>query len=300
MVSLRRRPAVSTGDTRALRRVALRTSGVRFLLVASALALLAAAFAFTRGLEEQRSGLVPPGSSTVLVLDVSLSISEADFRRSRRLVERLVGSRTPVGLVVFSDVPYELLPPGTPARELRPMLRFLTPTGSHLPPNPWTNSFSQGTRISASLDLAEEMLRRDRIKKGSILLASDLQTAPTDYGDLGRTLARLRRSGITVRALPLSASSDGITLFERLLGQDAFLPSIEPSRGPVPQIKSSLHGKTPVGILVAGSLLFLILALHERFAGRLTLPRAKRSGRRSLFARPVTSVSQQASTELGS
>jgi hypothetical protein len=299
MLSLRRRPAVSSGDTRSFRRAALRTGGIRWILVASALGLLAAAFVFARGLEEQQSGLVPPGSSTVLVLDVSLSISEPDFRRSRRLVERLVGSRTPVGLVVFSDVPYELLPPGTPARELRPMLRFLTPIGSHLPPNPWTTSFSQGTRISASLELAREMLRRDRVKDGSILLASDLQTAPTDYGDLGRSLARLRRSGIPIRVLPLSPSSDGITLFERLIGPEVFLTSIEPSAGPVPQIKASLHGKTPLGILVAGSLLFLALALHERFAGRLTLPRTRRSGRRRFFPRRAGAI-PPTSTEVSS
>jgi hypothetical protein len=274
MVSLiRPAPAVSTADARAFRRVTWRTNGVRWLLAAAALGLLAAAFAFARGLEEQRSGLVPPGSSTVLVLDVSLSISEADYRRSRRVVERLIGSRTPVGLIVFSDVPYELLPPGTPSAELRPLLRFLTPSGAHLPPNPWATGFSQGTRISVSLDLAQQMLRRDRVKKGSILLVSDLQTAPTDYGDLGRSLARLRRSGVPVRVVPLSPSSDGLTLFERLLGREAFLPTIERSTGPVPRIESSLHGKMPLGIVVACSLLFLALAAHERFGGRLTLPR---------------------------
>ena len=268
-----RQPAVATSDARAFRRVTLRTQALRTGLVAIALALLAAAFLSARGLEEQRSGLVPPGSSTVLVLDVSLSISEADFRRSRRVVEKLIGSRSPVGLVVFSDVPYELLPPGTPSTELRPILRFLTPDGGRLPPNPWATSFSQGTRISASLDLAQEMLLRDRVKNGSILLASDLQTAPTDYGDLGRTLSRLRGSGIPVKVLPLSASSDGVTLFERLLGPEAFLTSISPSEGPVAEITSSLHGKTPLGLLLAASLLFLVLAAHERFAGRLTLPR---------------------------
>ena len=279
MASPFKAPAVSLGDIRSFRRATVRTQGIRFAIVAAALASLAAAFVFARGLEEQQSGLVPPGSSTVLVLDVSLSISEADFRRSRRIVEKLIGSRSPVGLVVFSDVPYELLPPGTPSTELRPILRFLTPAGGHLPPNPWTTSFSQGTRISASLKLAQEMLRRERVKDASILLASDLQTAPTDYGDLGRTLAQLRRSDIVVRVLPLSPSSDGITLVERLLGPEAFLATIEPSQGPVPEITSSLHGKTPLGLLVAGSLLFLALALHERYGGRLLLPRPRRRTR---------------------
>jgi hypothetical protein len=275
-VALRRRaPAVSTVDTRALRRVALRTGTTRWVLAAAALGLLALAFAFTRGLDQTRSGLVPPGSSTVLVLDVSLSITESDLRRDRRVVERLIASRTPTGLVVFSDVPYELFPPGTPAAELRPMLRLLTPENGHLSPNPWNSSFTAGTRISAALDLARQMLRRDRVKDGSILLVSDLETAPTDYGPLGAVLSRLRRSSIPVRLVALSPSSDAVTLFQSLLGREAFLAPVEPSPGTVPRIKSSLRGRTPIGLLAAGVFLFLVLAAYERFAGRLALPRAR-------------------------
>jgi hypothetical protein len=271
----RRAPAVSTVDTRALRRVALRTGTTRWVLAATALGLLALAFAFTRGLDQTRSGLVPPGSSTVLVLDVSLSITESDLRRDRRVVERLIASRTPTGLVVFSDVPYELFPPGTPAAELRPMLRLLTPENGHLSPNPWNSSFTAGTRISAALDLARQMLRRDRVKDGSILLVSDLETAPTDYGPLGAVLSRLRRSSIPVRLVALSPSSDAVTLFQSLLGREAFLAPVEPSPGNVPRIESSLRGRTPIGLLTAGALLFLVLAAYERFAGRLALPRAR-------------------------
>jgi hypothetical protein len=275
-VALRRRaPAVSTVDTRALRRVALRTGTTRWVLAATALGLLALAFAFTRGLDQTRSGLVPPGSSTVLVLDVSLSITESDLRRDRRVVERLIASRTPTGLVVFSDVPYELFPPGTPAAELRPMLRLLTPENGHLSPNPWNSSFTAGTRISAALDLARQMLRRDRVKDGSILLVSDLETAPSDYGDLGQVLTRLRHASIPVRLVALSPSSDAVTLFQSLLGREAFLAPVEPSPGNVPRIESSLRGRTPIGLLTAGALLFLVLAAYERFAGRLALPRAR-------------------------
>jgi hypothetical protein len=275
-VALRRRaPAVSTVDTRALRRVALRTGTTRWVLAATALGLLALAFAFTRGLDQTRSGLVPPGSSTVLVLDVSLSITESDLRRDRRVVERLIASRTPTGLVVFSDVPYELFPPGTPAAELRPMLRLLTPENGHLSPNPWNSSFTAGTRISTALDLARRMLRRDRVKDGSILLVSDLETAPTDYGDLGQVLTRLRHASIPVRLVALSPSSDAVTLFQSLLGREAFLAPVEPSPGNVPRIESSLRGRTPIGLLTAGALLFLVLAAYERFAGRLALPRAR-------------------------
>jgi hypothetical protein len=276
MVALPSRPAIPSGDTRALRRIALRTSAVRWLLAAAAVGLLALALLFTRGLDQQKSGLVPTGKSTVLVLDVSLSITEGDLLRARRVVERLIAARTQTGLVVFSDVSYELLPPGTPASELRPLLRLLTPVGGRLPPNPWNRTFTAGTRISASLDLARRMLRRDRVKDGSILLVSDLETAPTDFEDLGRTLSKLRRSSIPVRLVPLSPSSDAVNLFQSLLGRDAFLAPVEPSAGEVPRIESALRGRTPVGLLAAVCLLFLALGAHERFAGRLALPRENR------------------------
>jgi hypothetical protein len=177
--------------------------------------------------------------------------------------------------VVFSDVAYELLPPGTPSSEMRPMLRLLTPEGGHLPRNPWNTSFTAGTRISTALDLARRMLRRDRVKDGSILLVSDLETAPSDYDALGGVLSRLRRSSIPVRLVPLSPSSDAVTLFQRLLGPEAFLTEVQPSTGNVPRIESTLRGRTPIGLLLAACLLFVVLAAYERFAGRLTLPRAR-------------------------
>jgi hypothetical protein len=274
MDALTRRPrAIPSVDTRPLRRAAWRARALRTVLVAAALALAAASFAYARGLDEQRNGLVPPGKSTVLVMDVSLSITESDLRRSRRVVEQLIRAGTPTGLVLFSDVSYELLPPGTPAADLRPLLRLLTPEGGRLPHNPWTTGFTAGTRISESLQLALHMLRRDRVRNGSILLVSDLETAPSDFEDLGRVLSRLRRSPYTVRLVPLSPSSDAIHLFESLIGHDAFLKPVEPSTGAVPRVESTLRGRTPIGLLIAGVLLFLVLAAHERFAGRMALPR---------------------------
>jgi hypothetical protein len=81
-----------------------------------------------------------------------------------------------------------------------------------------------------------------------------------------------------VRVVPLSPLSDGVKLFETLLGREAFLDSIEPSAGDVPRIESSLHGRLPLGLLVTGALLFLALASHERYASRLALPRASGRG----------------------
>ena len=69
----------------------------------------------------------------MVVVDLSLSIADEDYHTVRRAFRRLVAENASIGLVVFSDVPYELLPPGTPASELEPMLRLLVPPGSGRP-----------------------------------------------------------------------------------------------------------------------------------------------------------------------
>jgi hypothetical protein len=268
-----RRRAIPTGDLGPLRRIVLRTRLLTVVLAGLACTLLTAAFASARGLDQQKSGVVPPSPSAVVVLDLSLSITDSDYRIMRGAIERIIASRTPAGLVVFSDVPYELLPPRTPASELRPLLRLLTPTpDGKLPPNPWNANFTAGTLISAALQLAQRMLVNNHIKGGSILLASDLQTAPTDYDALGRTLNRLRSSSTTVKVIPLEAESDGVKLFQSILGPQAFVNGIKPSPGGVPKVTTVLRGRMPVGLLIAGILVFATLAAYERFAGRLALP----------------------------
>ncbi len=273
MALLRRRPrAIPSSDAGALRRIRIRTTIVRVLLAAVACGLLVAALLFARDLEPRSNEFVPGGRSGVVVIDVSLSIVNRDYARVRGVIERVIASDNPVGLVVFSDAAYELLPPRTPAKELQPLLRFFTLDGDRLPPNPWTPSFQAGTRISTALDLAEEMLRRDRVSPASILLISDLETAPSDFTDLGKTLSRLRRSPTTVRVVPLSATSDGLTFFGGILGREAFVEPVEPAAGEERTIEVSLSGETPIGLLLASALVFLVLAAHERFAGRLALP----------------------------
>ena len=269
----RRRAAIDTHDVAALRSVARRTRLVRLVLAVAAVAALVATVASARSLDAQRKTIVPSGSTGVIVLDVSLSIANnyGDVRRSLRNV---VDGDAPVGLVVFSDVPYELLPPGTPASELEPVLGVLTPPARGDPPTPWTQSFRGGTRISDALELAGRMLRREHVENGSIVLISDLQTAPDDVTALARTIDGLKSRGVAVRVVPIGALSDGRLLFRRLLGEDAFS---EPTRSidndPRP-LRSADSAGLPVGLLTLATVFFLALAAHERYASRLALPRS--------------------------
>ncbi len=205
-------------------------------------------------------------------------MAEILARMDGAAVRRLIDDDGSVGLVIFSDLAYELLPPGTPASELRPLLRYLVPrratrVDAGLPVNPWSESFSAGTRISSALELARDMLVRDRVKNGSILLLSDLVTAPEDVPELARTLHALRQS-ITIRVVPLRPLKAGRTVFEELLGRSAL---IAPSQLRNPQrVSTKSEVELPAGFLVLGGFLLAVLAAHERFAGRLVLPRARR------------------------
>lgn len=268
----RRAPVIDSHDAGALRVAARRTRLLRLVLAAAAVLLLAAAASSARGLDARERGLLPSGSSGIVVLDLSVSIAEADYGDIRRVLRRLIDTGAPVGLVVFSDVAYELLPPGTPAAELRPLLRLVVPPGSGHPANPWSQTFRAGTRISSALALAREMLERDRAEDGSILLVSDLETAPEDVPLLARTLQALGRDSIPVRVVPLSPSSGGRLIFEGLLGKDAFAA---PAETPRPRLlRSEARSRVPVGLLVLGGLFFAALAANERFGGRLALPAA--------------------------
>lgn len=272
----RRVDAVDSHDVGALQAAVRRARFLRLALVAAALLLLGAAAASARGLETRERGLLPEGSTSVVVVDLSLSIADEDYNLVRRALRRLIAENARVGLVVFSDVPYELLPPGTPASEMRPMLRLLVPPRLGPPVNPWTQSFRAGTRISVALELAREMLERDGARDGSILLVSDLETAPDDLPQLARTVEELRSSAITLRVFPIAPSSDARLIFGGLLQESAFVAPLD-SQGAIP-IPSEARSRAPAVLLVLGGLLFATLALHERFAGRLGLPRPGRAG----------------------
>ena len=171
---------VDTHDVGAFPTAAWRARILRIAFALAAVMLVAGAAWSMRGLETRERGLLPSGTTGVVVVDLSLSITDNDYDTLRGAFRRLIAEDASIGLVVFSDVAYELLPPGTPASQLRPVLRLLVPPRLGQPVNPWTQTFRAGTQISAALLLARTMLERDGVKDGSILLVSDLETAPDD------------------------------------------------------------------------------------------------------------------------
>ena len=176
--------AFPSAETGPLRRVVRRTTIIRFALALALVAALALAFLAARDSDVRHAPLVPSGTTGVVVLDLSASVYEAAFGSTLQKMARQ-GERA--GLVVFSDSAYEVLPPGTPGRELLSFLRFFRPdpnstTGS-FPPNPWQD-FRAGTRISAGLSEAHAFLVYAGAR-GSILIVSVWRSSPTRWRGWG-------------------------------------------------------------------------------------------------------------------
>lgn len=265
--------SVATHDVAALRGVVNRTTAIQLVLAVLALALVLAAAASARNPNTTDRALIPQDRVGIVVLDLSLSITDTDYNVIRRTLRRIIAEEASIGLVVFSDVPYELLPAGTPARELKPLLRLLIAPRLGPAQTPWTQTFRAGTKISVALDLAKSILERDGIEAGSILLVSDLETAPDDVPALARTVAAIDLAGVKLRVVPLAPSSDAVSLFGGLLDKDALAAFAQGAPQAERPDAGSAGVELPTGLLALGALVFLLLAAHERFAGRLRLPR---------------------------
>ena len=110
---------------------------------------------------------------------------------------------------------------------------------------------------------------------GSILLLSDLETAPDDVPSLARTIAEVDRAGIRLRVAPLAPSAEALSLFEGLLEKDAIDGFAQQSPDTTEPDAGTAGVEIPTSLLVLGALALLFLAAHERLAGRLALPRAR-------------------------
>lgn len=270
--AFRRTVAVPYGDIAALRGPARRTRLVRIAVAVGLVAVFAAAAVAARGSERGTSDIVPRGTTSVVVIDLSKSIIDRELAMVGTTLRRLIATDTPTGLVIFSDVAYELLPPRSPASALVPILRFFVPVKGVYPANPWQTTFRAGTKISAALELAHQMLLESGIAHGSIVLVSDLETAPSDYASLTQTLVRLREEHVAIRAVPLIASEHAKQLFTSVLGPGYLLPTPSAVAQTSTTVKRSVDARVPVLLLAMGGLLLIGLAANERWCTRLALP----------------------------
>jgi len=215
--------AIPLADAPALRLSARRTFAVRTVLAAIGVAAVVVFLLASRHPHTQTIVPLPAHADTVLVLDLSASISSDTFSRIGGTLAALSRTGGRFGLVVFSDEAYEALPPGTRAADLAPLVRYFTlPPQSHpgfaptFPANPWENTFSGGTRISAGMELAHAIAASGH-PPATVVLVSDLDDNPSDLTKLESVLLAYRRDRVPVRIVGLNPSPQDTEFFQRVL-----------------------------------------------------------------------------------
>lgn len=301
----RRPQAIPVADALELDANVRRTALIRFALAGVLLAALVLAVLFGRDPDKRARTLFPGSESGVLVLDMSASVGSPG-RNFVRPIEYLSKTGQDFGLVLFSDVAYEAVPPGTSSSELAAYLRIFKPPiqpcefppGSPCPPgtkrmtpaelrqarnrgreqNPWSETFRGGTRISSGLGLAREILAREKLTRRGVLLVSDLDDSLFDVPALTRELITYKAQGIPLHVVSLRAFNDDRLYFRRLIGREAFVRRANLSPRTAARKPVRTAEAFPVDLAAVGLVALLLLALNEHYCGRLTW---RRMGERS-------------------
>ena len=268
-----------------------RTRRVRVALALLAVSLLAAALLVSRDLHALPTSYFATGSGGVVVLDLSTSVDAQKSQRVQRVLQSLSETEGRVGLVVFSDSAYEMLPPDTRSEELRPMLRFFAagPGPAYRVPgrfgrrggasqaptpqreeSPWSLTFRGGTRISTGLAEARAVIEREGNRSLSVLLLSDLDNSGFDTSALTEELLTYERDGIDLRVIPLFPAPEDRDLFAHVAGKGVFVDRAELLQNTTVRETLTLVGSSPWALVLAAAALLMLLALNERWCARLT------------------------------
>jgi hypothetical protein len=256
---------IPLADAPSLRDVARRTDVVRLVLAALLLALVGTLAVLGGHARVRTLHLLPPGSTAIVALDLSASVSEDTYARIGATLADLAASDGRYGLVVFSGTAYEALPPGTRAAELEPLVRYFTlpeqKTPGFLPTypvNPWSRTFSAGTRISSGLELARRLALDTRLHRPGVILISDLSDDPADLRRVALTILAYRRDRIPLQIVGLNPVPADAEFFRRLLGPKtaisaARLPgetSVVSGRGGFPWVLAALAVAVAAALVV--------------------------------------------------
>ena len=265
--------AIPLADAGLFAPAARRTLLVRAALAALATSAIVAAALVARTPNSQTIVALPNHADTIVVLDLSASISSDTYSRIGATLSSLASSRGRYGLVVFSDTAYEALPPGTPAQDLVPLVRyFILPKQATpgfaptYPPNPWQAGFSAGTQISRGLELAHTIATAGGAKRPAVVLVSDLDDDPGDLTRLASIVLAYRRDGIPLRVVGLNPSPQNAAFFQRLAGPTTpIVQSGASAPGPQPRNRTPFPWALVALALAAAA----VLAAHELWTARL-------------------------------
>jgi hypothetical protein len=268
-----------------------RTRLLRLVLALAALVLVGVSVFLASSLSSLPTTYFATGSGGIVVLDLSTSVDVQKAQRAQRVLRALSETEGRVGLVVFSDSAYEMLPPDTRSAELEPLLPFFRAGAQQSPDSfrrgrggrvfptqpstaapresPWSLTFRGGTRISTGLVEARHVIEREGDRSLSVLLVSDLDNSGFDTSALTEELGRYERAGIDLKVIPLFPAPEDRSLFVQVVGKENLVARPELLRNTEVQERQTLVGSFPWQLLLAGAGLLLVLAANERWCGRL-------------------------------
>lgn len=267
--------AIPLADAAALRGVGRRTRFLRIGVCALLVLLLAACLVAALRLKTRPTSYFAHGGGFV-VADFSRSIDPRSYRRMGQLLQTLADSDQRLGLIVFAEDGYEMLPPGTRGDALRPMLRYyrvgkgataVLTLGSQ--ETPWTKAFLGGTAIGRALGVARELLEREPRDRRSVLLVSDLDDSSSDIPVLTEEIGRYRDDGIRLKVVPLFPSADDLAFIGGQIGPGAILSGNELASNASVAEHQTVVGSFPLWLFLAAGALLLALAASELLLRRL-------------------------------
>jgi len=251
-----------------LERIAARTAFVRVALAVILAALVVATAAAARHPRTGAQPFLPPRSGGVVVLDLSASITSDTYSRIRATLQELVTRGGRYGLVVFSSDAYQALPPGTPASALKPLIRYFTvPKVAHgeqpsFPTNPWSSTFTSGTRISAGLELARRVELANGARQPAVVLVSDLADDASDLQRLNAVLGEYATDRIRLRVIALNAAPSDEARFAGLIGTaTAIIPAGLSSNDTTTTGRP--HSSFPTWLVIFAIAISLLLGVNE-------------------------------------
>jgi len=255
-------------DAQSLEPFARRTRVVRLLLAGALVAAAVSAVLLARGPQASAGPFVPPGSNTIVVLDVSQSVEYNKLQLAYSTLSFLGHSKARIGLVVCSSYAYEALAPGSPSATLLPIATLFHPTGVRqsfgrpvflLPPNPWSSGFSAGTELGSGLELAEEVISGQHLRNPSVVLISDLLDDSNDLAKVTTIGKEYQRLGIPLRIVGLEPAVGDLQFFLKAAGKQASL--LQPK---VPkQAQTQLRTGFPSSLVAVAAVLAFLLAIDE-------------------------------------
>ena len=254
-------------DARALEPAARRSRAIRVALaVGLVTSVTAAAFAVP---DAHGRRFLPADTVGIVVLDLSSSIRPSTYRLIGQELRDLASTDQRVGVVYFSDVAYEAMPPGTPASELRSVARYFDSstvkhdaTGYPLPRSPWEQWFSAGTSISSGLGLAADLLAERHVRRGGVVLISDLADDPGDLRSLGRTISLYEQRHLPLRVVALDPAPEDRQFWIELLNRPGAFFNVELPRGQVGRGKLVVASSFPTRVAFFATVAVLLLAVN--------------------------------------